>query len=162
MARTLTQHFDLLSQCHEWGLRSFALDFIESDLDYFWQLSTLHTQLKCLGKVSTDPMCGPSTHQTTPLLLQPHMPAQLATRASLPKLSPLEPATDMRVMWETWRAHREPTTCNITGHINHVSVKWVKTPFSVIFQILLSGLLVLFHYRFLIFHFQHQTSEYIP
>lgn len=124
-----TQQFDLLSPCHEWGLRSFALDFIESDLDYFWQLSTLHTQLKCLGKVSTDPMCGPSTHQTTPLLLQPHMPAAPATRASLPELSPLEPATDMRVMWETWRARREPATCNITGHINHVSVKTSKNTF---------------------------------
>lgn len=109
---SLSQPFDLLSHCPEWGLRSSAFDFIEPDLDCFWPFSTLHAQLKCLGKISKDPMCGPCTHQTTPLLLQPHMPAELTTRASLPKLSALQPATDMRVIWETWCACREPPPCN--------------------------------------------------
>ncbi len=99
IARTPSQPFsDLLSQCPEWGLHSSALGFIVVRLGLFWPFSTLHTQLKCLGKVSKDPMCGPSTHQTTPLLLQPYMPAEQATRASSPELSPLELATDMRVM----------------------------------------------------------------
>lgn len=152
MAPTPSQPFiDLLSQCPEWGLRSPALDFIVVRLGLFWPLSTLHTQLKCLGKVSKDPMCGPSTHQTTPLLLQRHMPAEVATRAFLPELSPLELATDMRVMWETWRARREPTTCSITGDINQGRAQWIKAPFSAIFSIPLSNLLVSCYYKLRVF-----------
>lgn len=86
MAQTLSPPFiDLLSQCPERGLRSSALDFIVVRLGIFWPFSTLHTQLKCLCKISKDPMCGPSTHQTTPLLFQPHLPAELPATASWPE-----------------------------------------------------------------------------
>ncbi|MEQ2313053.1 hypothetical protein AMECASPLE_037628 [Ameca splendens] len=74
-----------------------------------------------MGKVSNEPVCGLSTHQTTPLFLHPHIPVELTTRGFLPELSPLELTKDIRVICETWRAWREPATCTITVDINQAA-----------------------------------------